>query len=40
MGTGKMEKEGKNDSKHLDLLMHNILGHPQGAYKVRGAWLK
>ena len=27
MGTGKMEKEGKNNNKHLDLLIHNILGH-------------
>ena len=30
----KMEKEGKNNNKNLDFLMHNKLCHPQGAYKV------
>ena len=30
----KKEKEGKNKNKHLDFLIHNILCHPQGAYKV------
>ena len=29
-GKRKMEKEGKNESQHLDFLSHNILGHYQG----------
>ena len=29
----KRESEGKNKRKHLDFLLHNILGNPLGVYK-------
>ena len=31
---GKLEKDGKKKSQHLGFLSHNILGHPQGVYKI------
>ena len=35
MGTGKMGKEGKNNNKNLEFLLHNLLGHPQGGYIIK-----
>ena len=35
----KIEKEGKNESQHLGLLFHNILGHSEGVYKIWRFWL-
>ena len=29
-----MEKEGKNENKHIDLLLQNILGHTKEAPQI------
>ena len=34
-----MEKTGKNKNKHLEFLIHYILGHPQGTNKILRSWL-